>query len=89
MSRLLLLASIVCAMYLAICDRCCEINYRALPRYELIKTNSRSIQPIVSRRVVSNVSECKEFAASKKALAFNFVSAKDRAGTGTSGRNWT
>lgn len=65
---------------LAVCDRCCQINYRELPRYELMKSNSRSKQPIISRRVVSNVSECERFAASKKALAFNFVSARDRAG---------
>ncbi|EZA61496.1 hypothetical protein DMN91_004338 [Ooceraea biroi] len=45
-----------------------------------MRNNSRSNQPIISRRVVSNVTECKEFAASKKALAFNFVSARSRAG---------
>ncbi|XP_032670449.1 uncharacterized protein LOC116843800 [Odontomachus brunneus] len=64
----------------SICDRCCEMNNHELPQYELIKNNSRSKQPIISRKVVSNVSECEKFAASKKALAFNFVSARDRDG---------
>ncbi|XP_011148605.1 uncharacterized protein LOC105188707 [Harpegnathos saltator] len=64
----------------AICDRCCQINYHELPQYELIKTNSYSKQPIISRRVVSNVSECEKFAASKKALAFNLASTRNREG---------
>jgi len=78
--NLMLFLFIVCAAYLAICDRCCSINRHELPRYDLIKSNSRSSQPIISRRVVSNVNECKKFAASKKALAFNFVSARNRTG---------
>ncbi|XP_014486713.1 PREDICTED: C-type lectin domain family 4 member E [Dinoponera quadriceps] len=69
------------AAHSAVGDRCCEINYHELPQYELIKKNSRSKQPIISRKVVSNVSECEQFAASKKSLAFNFVSARDRAGS--------
>ncbi|XP_011696132.1 PREDICTED: uncharacterized protein LOC105454888 [Wasmannia auropunctata] len=68
---------IVCA---AICDRCCLISRHELPRYDLIKNNSRSSQPIISRRATASVDECKEFAASKKALAFNFVSARNRTG---------
>ncbi|EFN78463.1 hypothetical protein EAI_13335 [Harpegnathos saltator] len=64
----------------SICDRCCQINYHELPQYELIKTNSYSKQPIISRRVVSNVSECEKFAASKKALAFNLASTRNREG---------
>lgn len=71
---------IIYAAYSTICDRCCLINRHELPRYDLIKTNSRSSQPIISRKVVSNVNECKEFAASKRALAFNFVSARNRTG---------
>ncbi|XP_011346651.1 uncharacterized protein LOC105284668 [Ooceraea biroi] len=78
--NLLLFVLITHAAYLTTCDRCCEINYHGLPRYDLMRNNSRSNQPIISRRVVSNVTECKEFAASKKALAFNFVSARSRAG---------
>ncbi|XP_012218290.1 uncharacterized protein [Linepithema humile] len=76
----LLFLLIIYATYLTVCDRCCEISHRELPRYDLIKTNWRSNQPIISRKAVSNVSECNKFAASKKALAFNFVSARNRAG---------
>ncbi|XP_070168703.1 uncharacterized protein [Polyergus mexicanus] len=71
---------IIYAVYLVICDHCCGINYHELPRYDLIKINWRSNQPIVSREVVSNVKKCEEFAASKKALAFNIVSMRNRAG---------
>lgn len=77
---LLLFFFIICAAYLAICDRCCLINYQKLPQYDLIKTNRRSNQPIISRKVVSNVEECKEFAASKRALAFNLASTRKHAG---------
>jgi len=79
----LLFLIIVHEAYLIACERCCEISYHELPGYDLIRTNSRSNQPIISRRVISNVSECKEFAASKKALAFNFVSARSRVGMRT------
>lgn len=72
--NLLLSLLIVQAARLTVCDHCCEINYHGLPRYDLMRKNSRSNQPIISRKVVSNVSECEEFAASKKALAFNFLS---------------
>lgn len=78
--NLLLFLFIICAAYLAICDHCCVINYQELPRYDLIKTNWRSNQPIISRKVVSNVEKCKEFAASKRALAFNLASTRNRAG---------
>ncbi|KAL0123131.1 hypothetical protein PUN28_007636 [Cardiocondyla obscurior] len=67
-------------VYSTICDRCCLINHRELPRYDLLKTNSRSRQPIISRRVVANVDECKKFAASKKALGFNFATTRNRTG---------
>lgn len=76
----LLFLLITCAAYLAICDHCCVINYHELPRYNLIKTNWRSNQPIVSRKVVFNLEKCEEFAASKRALAFNLVSTRNRAG---------
>lgn len=76
----LLFLLITCAVYLTICDHCCVINYHELPRYNLIKTNFRSNQPIISRKVVFNVEKCEEFAASKRALAFNLVSARNRAG---------
>ncbi|XP_025262247.1 C-type lectin domain family 4 member E [Camponotus floridanus] len=76
----LLFLLITCAAYLAICDHCCVINYHELPRYNLIKTNWRSNQPIISRKVVFNVEKCEEFAASKRALAFNLVSTRNRAG---------
>lgn len=71
---------IIYAAYLVICDHCCVINYQELPRYNLIKNNRRSNQPIISRKVVLNVEKCEEFAASKRALAFNLVSARNRAG---------
>ncbi|XP_029169056.1 uncharacterized protein LOC114939009 [Nylanderia fulva] len=79
--NLLLFFFIICAAYLAICDRCCLINYQELPQYDLIKTNRRSNQPIISRNVVSNVEECMEFAASKRALAFNLASTRKHVGT--------
>ncbi|XP_011161190.1 uncharacterized protein LOC105196783 [Solenopsis invicta] len=63
--------------YLGICDRCCLINRHKLPPYNLIKINSCSGQPIISRRMVSSVNKCEEFAASKRALAFNFISARN------------
>ncbi|TGZ33049.1 Macrophage mannose receptor 1 [Temnothorax longispinosus] len=62
------------------CDHCCLINRHELPQYDLIMNNSCSSQPIISRRIVSNVSECAKFAASKKALAFNFISSRNRTG---------
>ncbi|KYM96008.1 Lithostathine [Cyphomyrmex costatus] len=71
---------IYAAYFIVICDRCCLIDHHELPQYDLIKTNLRSSQPIISRRVVLNVNECKKFAASKKALAFNFVSMRNRTG---------
>lgn len=77
-SSLLLIMNATCSI---VCDPCCDINNHELPQYDLVMTNSRSKQPIISRQVVSNVNECEKFAASKKALAFNFVSARDRAGT--------
>lgn len=54
------------------CDRCCAINLRKLPSYKLSHTGARSGETIISRKIVHNLYECKEFAASRKALAFNF-----------------
>lgn len=54
------------------CDRCCAINLRKLPSYKLSHTGARSGETIISRKIVRNLYECKEFAASRKALAFNF-----------------
>ncbi|KYQ55748.1 C-type lectin domain family 4 member F [Trachymyrmex zeteki] len=78
--QLILFLLFMYAAYLVICDHCCLINRHELPQYDLIKTNLRSSQPIISRRVVSHVNECKKFVVSKKALAFNFVSARNRTG---------
>ncbi|XP_072760779.1 uncharacterized protein [Anoplolepis gracilipes] len=80
-ANVLLFLLIICLADLAICDRCCVINYHELPRYDLIKTNWRSNQLIISRKVVSNVKKCEEFAASKRALAFNLASKRNRAGS--------
>ncbi|KAI4497609.1 hypothetical protein M0802_007379 [Mischocyttarus mexicanus] len=54
------------------CDRCCGINFRKLPSYKLIRIGVRSNETIVSRKLVNHLHECKEFAASRKALAFNY-----------------
>ncbi|XP_035731748.1 C-type lectin domain family 4 member E-like [Vespa mandarinia] len=54
------------------CDRCCTINLRKLPSYKLSRIGARSDETIISRKIVHNLYECKEFAASRKALAFNF-----------------
>ncbi|XP_011876607.1 PREDICTED: uncharacterized protein LOC105566856 [Vollenhovia emeryi] len=78
--KLILSLFIIYAACSTICDRCCLINRHELPRYDLIRNNSHSSQPIISRKVVSDVNACKEFAASKKALAFNFVSTRNRTG---------
>lgn len=74
-----LIMYIVCVI---LCDRCCDISYHSLPEYNLIKNKTRSNQPIISRTVVSNITDCKRFAAFKKALAFNFISGKDPDGMG-------
>lgn len=54
------------------CDRCCAINLRKLPSYKLNRIGARSDETIISRKIVHNLYECKKFAASRKALAFNF-----------------
>lgn len=54
------------------CDKCCEIGLRESPGYVLVKSNAKSLKTIIARKEVSNVEKCKEFAESKKALAFNF-----------------
>ncbi|CAD1474925.1 unnamed protein product, partial [Heterotrigona itama] len=54
------------------CDNCCQINSRQLPYYKLVKSNARSNQLILSRKMVQNVNECRNFASIKKALAFNY-----------------
>ncbi|KAI4494563.1 hypothetical protein M0804_000764 [Polistes exclamans] len=54
------------------CDRCCTINFRKLPSYKLIHIGVRSNETIISRKIVHHLHECKEFATSRKALAFNF-----------------
>ncbi|XP_077259883.1 C-type lectin mannose-binding isoform isoform X2 [Temnothorax americanus] len=77
--NLILFLFVICAAYSFIyCDHCCLINRHELPQYDLIMNNSCSSQPIISRRIVSNVSDCAKFAASKKALAFNFISSRNR-----------
>ncbi|KAL6259868.1 hypothetical protein P5V15_009778 [Pogonomyrmex californicus] len=78
--NLLLSLFIVYVVYSVGCDRCCLISRHELPRYDLIKSNSRSSQAIISRRIVPSVGECKKFAASKRALAFNFISSRNRTG---------
>ncbi|XP_012521472.2 C-type lectin domain family 4 member E [Monomorium pharaonis] len=78
--NLILFFFVLFAVYLAICDRCCLISRHELPQYDLIKTKSRSSQPIISRKVVPSLDECKKFAALKRALAFNFISARNRTG---------
>lgn len=54
------------------CDNCYQINSRQLPYYKLVKSNARSNQLILSRKMVQNVNECRNFASVKKALAFNY-----------------
>ncbi|KAL2734230.1 C-type lectin domain family 4 member E [Vespula squamosa] len=54
------------------CDRCCAINLRKLPSYKLNRIGARSDETIISRKIVQDLYECKKFAASRKALAFNF-----------------
>lgn len=53
-------------------DKCCEISFRESPGYVLVKSNAKSLKTIIARKEVLNVEKCKEFAESKKALAFNF-----------------
>ncbi|XP_078045983.1 uncharacterized protein LOC144474703 isoform X2 [Augochlora pura] len=55
-----------------LCDRCNRINLQPLPYYKLIKSNVRSNHLLLSRTVVRNVNECRQFALAKKALAFNY-----------------
>lgn len=57
---------------LCLCDRCCTINLRKLPMYKLNRYGGQSNQTIFSRKVVHNFNDCKRFAMSKRALAFNF-----------------
>lgn len=57
---------------LSLCDRCCTINLRKLPLYKLNRYGGHSNETIFSRKVVYNLNQCKRFASSKRALAFNF-----------------
>ncbi|XP_048509238.1 uncharacterized protein LOC105691896 isoform X2 [Athalia rosae] len=52
--------------------RCSQIIYREEKSYRLIRSRARSTLTALSRRNVSDLKKCKEFAVAKKALAFNF-----------------
>ena len=54
------------------CNKCCQNGLRNPPRYILVKSNARSLKSVIARKEVSNVDKCKEFAKSKRGLAFNF-----------------
>lgn len=54
------------------CNKCCSINLRAPARFTLVKFNARSFKNVIARKEVASVEKCKEFAESKKGLAFNF-----------------
>ncbi|XP_043479496.1 uncharacterized protein LOC122509455 [Leptopilina heterotoma] len=60
------------------CDKCCEIGLRESPGYVLVKSNAKSLKSVIARKEVLNVEKCKEFAESKKALAFNFGSEESK-----------
>ncbi|KAF3426297.1 hypothetical protein E2986_13347 [Frieseomelitta varia] len=80
MSKLILVLSYLIAcliLNLIMCDNCYQINSRQLPHYKLVKSNARSNQLILSRKMVQNVNECRNFASAKKALAFNYGTEND------------
>ncbi|XP_033215589.1 lithostathine-1 [Belonocnema kinseyi] len=54
------------------CNKCCSIDLRAPPGFTLVKFNARSLKNVVARKEVASMEKCKEFAESKKGLAFNF-----------------
>ncbi|XP_017885435.1 uncharacterized protein LOC108628194 isoform X2 [Ceratina calcarata] len=69
----LLVYSIACLILKSFaCDNCCEINSRRLPYYKLMKSHARSNQFILASAVVQTVNECRKFALTKRALAFNY-----------------
>ncbi|XP_034950002.1 uncharacterized protein [Chelonus insularis] len=53
----------------SVCD---EINYQALPKYNLYQKHARSTETIIIQKKLLSLRECKNFAILKKALAFNF-----------------
>lgn len=73
MKRVIIDIYITClTLDIIVCDNCCQINSRELPYYKLTRSNARSSQSILSRTTVQNVNECRKFASTKKALAFNY-----------------
>ncbi|XP_046426792.1 uncharacterized protein LOC124182960 [Neodiprion fabricii] len=52
--------------------QCSQISFRKDPVYALTKRCTRSTATPISRRNLEDLKSCKEFAVSKKALAFNF-----------------
>ncbi|KAG7211815.1 hypothetical protein KM043_011046 [Ampulex compressa] len=73
-----ILYSIICeVLILILCDRCCRISSRELPKYKLIRSHGRSNQQIISRKKVADIKECRKFASAKRALAFNYGSGSD------------
>ncbi|XP_031842274.1 uncharacterized protein LOC116431241 isoform X1 [Nomia melanderi] len=71
-SLIFMFLSVYLIMNIILCDRCCRISSRQLSYYKLIKSKVRSNNLILSRTAVRNVNECKEFALTKRALAFNY-----------------
>lgn len=71
MKRYLPLLLLVCSA-----DCCCNVK---LPRdvkcgisYGLIQSDARSSKSVMTRKRVGSLGKCKDFAETKRALAFNF-----------------
>lgn len=63
---------IILISFFLVNNGCRDLNERHAILYKLILSNAKSEQSIMTRRRVSSVSKCMNFAENKNALAFNY-----------------